>query len=50
MLAKVIYLPLARPAVRRACEWHEAVESVTRSNIKIACAWQRMLFRFWWGV
>ncbi|KAI5912313.1 hypothetical protein PA01_18970 [Azoarcus sp. PA01] len=48
MLAKVIPFPV-KPAVSQSCRWHEAVESVTSSNLRIACAWQRMLFRFWWG-
>lgn len=48
MLAKVIPLPV-QPAVFESCRWHEATESITASNLKIMCAWQRMLFRFWWG-
>lgn len=48
MLAKVIPLPV-KPAVSESCRWHEAAESITASNLKILCAWQRMLFRFYWG-
>lgn len=49
MLAKVIPFPI-KPAVSESCRWHEAGESITTSNLKIICAWQRILFRFWWGV
>lgn len=50
MLSNVVRLRPHQPAVSEACRWHEAVESVTASNLKIACAWQRMVWRFWWGL
>lgn len=50
MLAKIIQIRPQQPAVSEACRWHEAIESVTKSNIKIVCAWQRMLWRFCWGL
>jgi hypothetical protein len=50
MLSNVIRINPQQPAVAEACHWHEAFESVTQSNIKIACAWQRMLWRFAWGL
>jgi len=50
MLAPVIPIRPQQPAVAQSLRWHEAIESVTASNIKIACAWQRMLWRAWWGL
>lgn len=49
-LAEVIPLKPQRPAVSEACRWHEAIESVTASNLKIMCAWQRMVWRAFWRV
>lgn len=41
---------IAAPAVSEACKWHEAIESVTRSNIRILGAWQRLALRAMWGL
>lgn len=46
----VLQLRPQRPAVAEACRWHEAAESVTASNLRIMCAWQRMFWRAWWGL
>jgi len=46
----VLQLRPQRPAVAEACRWHEATESIAASNLKILCAWQRMLWRAWWGL
>lgn len=40
----------AQPAVSQACRWHEATESVAASNLRILCAWQRMVLRAMWGL
>ncbi len=50
MLCKVIPIKPQQPAVSEACRWHEAVESITASNLKIISAWQRMVFRSIWGI
>jgi hypothetical protein len=54
MTATVIHLAAyraaLRPAAAQACRWSEAVESITASNLRIACAWQRTLLRTWWGL
>lgn len=42
------FKPQAKP-IADACRWSEAIESVTASNLKIAFAWQRMLWRACWG-
>lgn len=39
------YRAALRPAVSEACRWHEAAESILRSNIRIAAAWQRVMLR-----
>lgn len=44
------YRAAMRPAVSEACRWHEAVESITRSNIRLAAAWQRVFLRTLFGV
>ncbi|NMG71836.1 hypothetical protein [Parazoarcus communis] len=44
------YRAAMRPAVSDACRWHAAIESITRSNIRLAAAWQRVLIRTWFGV
>lgn len=49
-LSNVITLRPQRPAVSEALRWHEAIELVTASNIRIACAWQRMFWRAMWGL
>lgn len=50
MLSNVVTLHPAKPAVSESCRWHEAFESIAAGNLKIMCAWQRMLWRFYWGV
>lgn len=50
MLAQVVPIRPQRPAVSQACRWHEVVESVAASNFRVICAWQRMLWRAFWGV
>lgn len=44
------YRAAMRPAVSRACHWHESAESILRSNIRICAAWQRVLLRAFWGI
>lgn len=55
------YRAAVRPAVSKACSWHEATESIMHSNALIAdanvkaywrvvAAWQRTLFRTIMGV
>lgn len=44
------YRAALRPAVAKACHWHEAAESILRSNIRIAAAWQRVVLRTFWGI
>lgn len=50
MLSNVVQIRPHQPPAREALRWHEAVESVTASNLKIMCAWQRMLWRAMWGL
>lgn len=44
------YRAAMRPVVSDACKWHEAIESITRSNIRLAAAWQRVFLRTLFGV
>ena len=39
---------VAQPAVAESCRWHEALEQITASNLRLACAWQRTIWRFMW--
>lgn len=50
MQSNVVRLKPQRAPVADACRWHEAIESVAQSNIKILCAWQRMVWRAMWGL
>lgn len=50
MLAEVIQIKPLKPVVSESCKWHYAIESIAASNLKIACAWQRMLWRAVWGM
>lgn len=35
----------APPALSLACRWSEAIEDLTRTNLRLAFAWQRVLLR-----
>lgn len=50
MLAEVIQIKPLKPVVSESCKWHSAFESIAASNLKIACAWQRMVWRAMWGL
>lgn len=50
MIAQVIPIKPQSPAVSEACRWHEAIESITASNLRFMCEWQRMLWRVMWGI
>jgi hypothetical protein len=50
MHSKIIPLRAQQPAVSHACRWHEAIESVTASNLRLVCAWQRIVWRALWAV
>lgn len=49
-MGDVVSIRPQRPAVSLACRWHETFEIVTATNMRIACAWQRMLWRAFWGI
>lgn len=49
-LNNVVPIKPQRPIVSEACRWHEALESVASSNLKIIGAWQRMFWRAFWGM
>lgn len=50
MLAEVIQIKPLKPVVSESCKWHSAFESIAASNFKVACAWQRMVWRAIWGL
>lgn len=48
MLAPIIPLRPQQKPISDACRWHEAFEGIFATNWRIACAWQRVIWRSIW--
>lgn len=50
MTLNVVPIKPQQPTVASTCRWHEAFESVFATNFRTLCAWQRTVWRAFWGM
>lgn len=48
--AQILRFRPRHAAGNELCRWHAACEQITASNLRLACAWQRLAIRLMWGL